>query len=410
MNHPETKEKKWRIFGALPANIVALGWVSLFTDVSSEMIYPLLPLFLTSVVGAGTTFVGLVEGIAEATASFLKLFSGWFSDRLGKRKTLVVAGYALSAMARPLVAAATAGWHVLLVRFLDRVGKGIRTSPRDALLSDSVRREETGKAFGFQRAMDHHAGAVAGSLIAFFLLTFFTADYRLIFWAALVPGLISVLILIFKVRETKAAPPAVSVPPVRLTLQPFDRNFKSFLAVVILFTLSNSSDAFLILKAREAGIPVSLIPLLWLFFHGVKSLSATPGGMLSDILGRKKLILTGWVLYSLVYFGFAMADTALAIWVLFGIYGLFYGLTEGGERAWVADLVKPHLRGTAYGLYNFSIGIGALPASLALGFLWQKCGPQTAFGFGAVLALLAAVSLWFFVIEPPRKEMGNPPG
>ena len=210
--------------------------------------------------------------------------------------------------------------------------------------------------------------------------------------------------------ETKAAPPAVSVPPVRLTLQPFDRNFKSFLAVVTLFTLSNSSDAFLILKAREAGIPVSLIPLLWLFFHGVKSLSATPGGMLSDILGRKKLILTGWVLYSLVYFGFAMADTALAIWVLFGIYGLFYGLTEGGERAWVADLVKPHLRGTAYGLYNFSIGIGALPASLALGFLWQKCGPQTAFGFGAVLALLAAVSLWFFVIEPPRKEMENPPG
>lgn len=204
--------------------------------------------------------------------------------------------------------------------------------------------------------------------------------------------------------ETKAAPPAVSAPPVRLSLQPFDRNLKSFLAVVILFTLCNSSDAFLILKAREAGIPVSLIPLLWLFFHGVKSLSATPSGMLSDILGRKKLILTGWVLYSLVYFGFAMADTALAIWVLFGIYGFFYGLIEGGERAWVADLVKPHLRGTAYGLYNFSIGIGALPASVALGFLWQKCGPQTAFGFGAVLALLAAVSLWFFVIDPPEKR------
>ena len=205
MNHPETKEKKWRIFGALPTNIVSMGWVSFFTDVSSEMIYPLLPLFLTSVVGAGTTFVGLVEGIAEATASLLKLFSGWFSDRLGKRKTLVVAGYVLSAMARPLVAAATAGWHVLLVRFLDRVGKGIRTSPRDALLSDSVRREESGRAFGFQRAMDH-AGAVAGPLIAFFLLTFLTADYRLIFWAAFVPGLISVLVLILKVRETKAAP------------------------------------------------------------------------------------------------------------------------------------------------------------------------------------------------------------
>jgi MFS family permease len=207
--------------------------------------------------------------------------------------------------------------------------------------------------------------------------------------------------------ETKAAPPAVSVPPVRLTLLPFDRNFKSFLAVVI---LCNSSDAFLILKAREAGIPVFLIPLLWLFFHGVKSLSATPGGMLSDILGRKKLILTGWVLYSLVYFGFAMADTALAIWVLFGIYGLFYGLTEGGERAWVADRVKPHLRGTAYGLYNFSIGIGALPASLALGFLWQKCGPQTLLWFRSDLGPSRRRLALVFRYRTSPKGDGKSPG
>jgi len=383
-------EKK--IFG-LSRNIFSLGLVSFFTDVSSEMIYPLLPIFLTSVLGMGTTFVGLVEGVAEATASLLKLFSGWLSDRWGKRKSLVVFGYTISTLIRPLVAAATAGWHVLLIRFLDRVGKGIRTSPRDALIADSSTEGEQGKAFGFQRAMDH-AGAVVGPLLAFFLLTFITQQYRLIFWLAFIPGIAALVTLVRGVSEKKSRPLEPPSSKVHLTLRPFDSRFKAFLLIVILFTLGNSSDAFLLLKAKDAGIPVSLIPILWVVLHISKSLSATPGGVLSDRLGRRDVIIAGWLLYSMVYWAFAWAETPGMIWLLFAIYGLFYGLTEGGERALVADLVQPHLRGTAYGLYNFSIGISTLPASLLMGLLWEKVSPQAAFGFGATMALLAAILLW----------------
>lgn len=373
-------------------NVFSLGLVSFFTDVSSEMIYPLLPIFLTSVLGVGAAFIGLIEGIAETTASLLKLFSGWLSDRWNKRKSLVVFGYTLSTFARPLVAAATAGWHVLLVRFLDRIGKGVRTSPRDALIADSCLEGERGRAFGFQRAMDH-AGAVIGPLTASLLLTFITQRYRLIFWLAFIPGIVSLVFLILGVQEKKSFMPIAS-QKVRLTLRPFDRRFKLFLGIVILFTLGNSSDAFLILKAKEVGVPISLIPILWMVLHIVKSLSATPGGILSDHLGRRGVIIAGWLLYSGVYWAFAWADSSGMIWVLFAVYGLFYGLTEGGERALVADLVPPQLRGMAYGLYNFSIGIGALPASLLMGLLWEKISPKAAFGFGATLALLAALLLW----------------
>lgn len=382
-------EKK--IFG-LSRNIFSLGWVSFFTDVSSEMIYPLLPVFLTSVLGVGTTFIGLIEGVAEATASFLKLISGWFSDRLGRRKILVVWGYSLSSFIRPFVAAATAGWHVLLIRFLDRVGKGIRTSPRDALIADSTSEGEHGKAFGFQRAMDH-AGAVIGPLIAFLLLTFITQEYRTIFWLAFIPGIFSLIILIRGVSEIRPPSPKLRAPQIQLTLRPFDRRFKLFLFIIILFSLGNSSDAFLILKAKEAGIPVSLLPVLWMVLHLTKSLSATPGGMLSDRLGRKGVIIAGWLLYSGVYWAFAYSSTPEAIWILFAVYGLFYGLTEGGERALVADLVSPNLRGTAYGLYNFSVGASMLPASILMGLFWEKFGPTFAFGFGATLALISAILL-----------------
>ncbi|MGD0626547.1 MAG: MFS transporter [Thermodesulfobacteriota bacterium] len=402
---PQTNSDK-KIFG-FSRNIFSLGLVSLFTDVSSEMIYPLLPIFLTSVLGMGTTFVGLVEGVAEATASLLKLFSGWVSDRIGKRKSLVVFGYTLSTFTRPLVAAATAGWHVLLIRFLDRVGKGIRTSPRDALIADSCLGGEHGKAFGFQRAMDH-AGAVMGPLIAFFFLTFITQQYRLIFWAAYLPGLVALIILIRGVSERQSTPTRVAAARIQLTLRPFDSRFKTFLFIIILFSLGNSSDAFLLLKAKEAGIPVSLIPILWMVLHLVKSLSATPGGILSDRLGRRGVIIAGWLLYSAVYWAFGWAETSGMVWTLFAIYGLFYGLTEGGERALVADLVEPHLRGTAYGLYYFSIGISTLPASLLMGLLWEKVSSKAAFSFGATLALLAALLLWLFLSSASSKISPNP--
>ncbi len=398
----QTNSEK-KIFG-FSRNIFSLGLVSLFTDVSSEMIYPLLPIFLTSVLGMGTTFVGLVEGVAEATASLLKLFSGWVSDRMGKRKSLVVFGYTLSTLVRPLVAAATAGWHVLLIRFLDRVGKGIRTSPRDALIADSCLDGEHGKAFGFQRAMDH-AGAVVGPLIAFFLLTFVTPQYRLIFWSAYFPGLVALVILIHGVSDRPSTPTRAAAPRILLTLQPFDRRFKLFLFIIILFSLGNSSDAFLLLKAKEAGVPVSLIPILWVVLHLVKSLSATPGGILSDRLGRRGVIIAGWLLYSGVYWAFARVESTSMVWILFAIYGLFYGLTEGGERALVADLVEPQLRGTAYGLYNFSIGISTLPASLLMGLLWEKASSKAAFSFGATLALLAALLLWLLLRSASPKNL-----
>ncbi len=393
-------EKK---FMGLHRNIFSLGWVSFFTDVSSEMIYPLLPIFLTSVLGVGMTFVGLIEGMAEATASFLKLFSGWISDRFMKRKPLVITGYTLSAAFRPFVAAATAGWHVLFVRCLDRVGKGIRTSPRDALLADSCLPEEHGKAFGFQRAMDH-AGAVVGPLIAFLLLMFYTANYRTVFWLALIPGTISVVVLVYGVREmprNRSGPAATQ----HLTLAPFGRPFKHFLAILVLFTLGNSSDAFLILKAKEAGVSTALIPILWTLLHGVKSISATPGGILADRIGRRPAIVAGWILYGGVYLGFAFADQEAWIWALFAAYGLYYGLTEGGERAWVAELVPSHLRGTAYGLYHFSIGIATLPASLLMGFLWETIGSTMAFSVGAFLALCAAMLL--ILIRVSKNEAGE---
>jgi MFS family permease len=379
-------------------NIFFLGLVSLFTDVSSEMIYPLLPVFITSVLGAGTTFVGLVEGVAEGTASFLKLLSGWVSDRWKKRKSLVVFGYTLSTLARPLVGAATAGWHVLLIRFLDRVGKGIRTSPRDALIADSTPESDHGKAFDFQRTLDH-AGAVIGPLVAFFLLTFITQQYRPLFLLAYIPGIIALAFLIFGVGEKGGSSAPLSSPPLRLTLRPFDRRFKTFLLTIILFSLGNSSDAFLILRAKDAGISVSLLPILWMALHISKSLSATPGGILSDRYGRKKMIMAGWALYGGVYFGFASVQSSEMVWILFVIYGLFYGLTEGGERALVANLVPLHLRGTAYGIYHFSIGLSALPASLLMGYLWETFSPEAAFRFGATLALAAGGLLWLAIKE-----------
>lgn len=385
-----------RLFG-LDRNVFLLGVVSFLTDVSSEMIYPLIPVFLTTVLGAGMGFVGLVEGVAESTASLLKLFSGWISDRLGMRKRLVLGGYGLSTLSRPLMAAATAGWHVLAVRFADRVGKGIRTSPRDALIADFSRPEERGRSFGFHRGMDH-AGAIIGPLIAFGMLQYLAWDYRTIFWWAFLPGLLSIIVILWGVSER--TPTAGAGPPILLSLAPFDRRFRLFLLLIGLFTLGNSSDAFLILRAEQAGVPVAHLPLLWIALHVTKMASSFPAGTLSDRIGRRALIISGWLLYAFVYLGFAYASSVLQIWGLFLAYGLFFGLTEGVEKALIADLAPEQLRGTAYGLYNGSIGLAALPASLIMGLLWETMGLHAAFGFGAVMAVLAAGGLWLLLRRP----------
>ncbi len=382
---------------SLPRTVVVLGVVSLLTDASSEMIYPLLPLFLAGTLGASATFIGLIEGVAESTASLVKLASGWWSDRLGRRKAITVAGYTLSACARPLVALAGAGWHVLAIRFADRVGKGVRSAPRDALLAAATPAHSWGKAFGFHRAMDH-TGAILGPLIATAFLAWGLTDLRTLFALAAIPGVLAVAVLVFAVRDAPAERAAAS--PVRLSLAPFSPRFRAVLGVVTLFTLGNSSDAFLLLKAHAVGISAEWIPLLWILLHVTKAVSSTPAGALSDRIGRPRLILAGWLVYAAVYAGFGLADSAWQIWVLFAIYGLFFGLTEGVEKAYVADLAPAEHRGTAYGLYHAAVGLAALPASLLMGVVWEHVSAAAAFGLGAGVALLASV-LFFAIIRVP---------
>jgi len=284
---------------------------------------------------------------------------------------------------------ATSAYHVLFLRFFDRVGKGVRASPRDALLSQSCEENERGKAFGFQRAMDH-AGAMIGPLVAALLLATLTDNFRVVFILSIIPAFLCLWVLARGVTDT-AGPKPTSLPPFRLHWKSWNRKFKYFLIIVSLFTLGNSSDAFLLLRARDLGIDTVAIPILWFFFHLSKTIFSVPGGTLSDRIGRRKVMILGWAVYGLVYLGFAFASRSYHIWVLFFIYGLFFGLTEGTERAWVADLVEESRRGTAYGAYHFFIGIAALPASLLMGLIWKAIGVQWAFSFGAIMALIAAL-------------------
>jgi MFS family permease len=398
----------WRRYRRLSANVFFISLVSLLNDASSEIIYPLLPVFLAGVLSASPAVIGLIEGGAESVSGFLKLFAGYFSDRLGKRKAPVVFGYALASFVRPLLGYATTWQQVFAVRLTDRVGKGIRSAPRDAMIADSSAPSERGLAYGFQRAMDH-AGAVIGPLVGYFLLTSLAADrntpthtdYKHIFLLASVPALFAVLVAAFLVRETKTARDTQSatndattpVAPPRFSLRGFDANFKRFLCVLALFTLSNSSDAFLLLRARDTGVGVATIPLLWAALHASKVLSSLVGGDLSDRVGRKALIVSGWLLYAAVYAGFAFVASSAGVWTLFLIYGVYFGLAEGAEKALVADLVRAERRGTAFGLYNLALSVTYLPASLLMGALWQWRGAAFAFLASAVVGTLAALLL-----------------
>jgi len=384
-----------------------LGAVSFFTDVSTEMIYPLLPIFLAGVLGANAGYIGAIEGTAETTASLLKLLSGWWSDKVSSRKPFVVAGYLLASIVRPFTAAAYSATQVLAIRVTDRVGKGIRTAPRDALLADSAPPEARGRAFGFHAAADN-AGAVLGPLVAFFILRahgvgaldtnrhLLPADehaMRNVFWLSAIPAAIALVILIVVVRDI---PRRDSAKPGEVggsgTL---GRRFWAYLVVVLLFTLGNSTDAFLLLRASQLGVPVALAPILWALLNFIKSATGTYGGQLSDTIGRKPLIVGGWLLYAAVYFAFAWADAPWQAWALFAVYGIFYGMTEGTEKALVTDIVPRIRRGAAFGWYNLAIGLGALPASLIFGWIWDRSGSSSAFVFGATLALAAAILMAF---------------
>ncbi|MFH1150955.1 MAG: MFS transporter [Actinomycetota bacterium] len=416
----EGEEKPRGARARLSGTVKALGLVSLFTDASSEMIYPLLPIFLSSVLGAGAVAIGLVEGVAEGTASVLKGFSGYISDRVGRRKTLILAGYGLSTFAKPFFAAADTVWQVLVVRFVDRVGKGLRTAPRDAMIAETTDPSIRGKAYSFHRAMDT-LGAVVGPAIAFLLMWLLrgtgNSAYRWVFLAAFVPGLVSVLIIVFAIREKRSG--ARAERP-HLSLRGLGRDYRALMLVVALFMLGNSSDAFLLLRARSLGMQVYLIPLLWMAFNLVYSVAAVPCGMLSDRIGRKKPLLIGFILYGFIYVGFGFAHRLVYVWLLMGAYGVFYGLTHGVMSAYVADLAPPAMKGTAFGVYHTTDGISRLLASVIFGLIWQSSGtygPSAAFFFGAGMAVLAGIALWTLCAEcapgvgppAPTSEAIEPP-
>jgi MFS family permease len=375
----------------LDRNVYALAAVSFFTDVATEMIYPLLPLFLATSLGASASFVGAIEGAAESVAALLKLASGWWSDRIKKRKVFVVAGYTLASVVRPLVALAQSATQVLLIRVGDRVGKGLRNSPRDALIADSVHPSMRGRAFGLRSAADN-AGALLGPLIAFVLLEWGGLTLRNVFWLSAIPGAVAIAVAVFGVREVAhRGPPAAKKTELRGGM---GRRFWTFLVIIGLFTLGNSTDAFLLLRAKDLGVPVALAPILWAVLNLVKSVCNVPGGALSDRVGRRPVLIAGWTVYAVIYFLFARATSAWQAWALFAAYGIYFGLTEGAELALVADVVPATRRGAAYGWYYLAIGIGALPASLMFGALWDRFGHATAFSVGAALALAAAVGLF----------------
>jgi MFS family permease len=405
-NQMEMKQEE-RFFG-LSGNVFFAGLVSFCMDVSSEMIYPLVPLFLASVLGVNKSMIGLIEGSAESMASLVKVFSGWYSDRLGKRKRLMLAGYSVSTLSRPLMALA-GGWHqVLAARLVDRFGKGVRTAPRDAIIADSTEPSWLGRAFSFHRSMDT-MGAVVGPAIAFIGLQMYHSSYRQLFWLSILPGVLAVLIIIFFIREKRDAPVKAEAEKPRITGSgKLDRRAWFFIVIVAIFALGNSSDAFLILRAGQLGVPAAMIPAVYLLFNLVYSITAIPAGIAADRYGRKRLILAGFVLFAALYSGFAVAGSPLAVWVLFALYGVFMGLTEGIQKAFLATLTPEGLKGTAFGLYAGAVGFAALPSSLIAGVLWDKVSPAAAFWFGAATALLAAVLFAVFIagmkLKPSFRE------
>jgi MFS family permease len=387
----------------VPRPVWLLGWVSFFTDTASEIVYPLLPLFLTRVLGAGAMSLGVIEGLAEAASSALKIWSGRFSDRTGAPKRLVLAGYGLSSAMRPFIGAAGTWTQVLALRFIDRLGKGIRGAPRDAMLASFANASNRGRVFGFHRAMDH-AGAVVGPLLASLFLYFYPEEYRALFGLTILPGILVMLILL---RVPEPVRPASSSstpnsPPPTPNSQPLTPNphfltlpgaLYRALAVVFVFSLGNASDAFLLLRLNDLGIAAFWIPLLWSALHVVKMVSSAVGGDLSDRVGRRTLIALGWIVYAMVYAAFGAFREPAIVVLAFLVYGVYFGLTEGVEKAWVADLTPPEFRGTAFGVYNAALGLGTLAASLLFGAIWTRVSPRAAFHTGAALAGLATALL-----------------
>src|SRR5712691_6137613 len=383
----------------LQPQVILLGLVSLLNDSASEMIYPLLPIFITTTLGASPVIVGLIEGAADALASILKFFAGAWSDRVKHRKPLIAVGYALAAGSRALIGAATTWTAVLTARLIDRTGKGIRSAPRDAMISDVTPPENRGRAYGFHRAMDH-TGAVVGPLLATLLLSGMGMPLRTMFYIAVIPGAIAVVLLLVMLkepqREWRAADSAASAGEV--AGPPLGSSFWSVIFAIALFSLANSSDAFLLLQAHTAGVSTAMLPLLCAAHQAVKSLLSTHGGALSDRLQRRYVVALGWTLYAITYFFFPAAQSVIAFFALFIFYALPFVFSEGAERALISDFLPAQARGKGFGIYYLVSGLGVLAGSLIFGEIYQHVSQQAAFATGAALALAAAI-----VIVLPRR-------
>src|SRR5262245_5885827 len=393
--------------GPIPRPVRLLGWASLFTDAATEMIYPLLPVYLSRVLGASATSLGIIEGVAEGVNSLLKIASGWLSDRRRQRRPIVILGYALSSLARPFIALTTSWPQVLAIRALDRTGKGIRGAPRDAMLATHADVLSRGRIFGFHRAMDH-TGAVVGPLLATLFLAFFPGQYRLLFALTAIPGALAVATL-FRVEESAS----VSAPSTRSGPPPAEsggdavalpREWYARLGIILLFSLGSSADAFLLLRLADALGSPTYLPLMWAAHHVVKASLSTWGGALSDRLGRRYVIVIGWGIYSVVYLGFAFVSNAVVFVALFLLYGVHFALAEGAEKALVADLTPPRMHGTSFGLYYGVLGVGMLVASIAFGFVYDRISPAAAFIMGAVLSGAAAVLLLVVPLSSTRSR------
>lgn len=387
MSSDPNRQKK--IFG-IEWNIFFAGLTSFLTDTTTKMVYAVMPLFLMSI-GASKIELSLIEGVAESTASVLKALSGWWSDKVGKNKPFMVVGYAITAIISPLFSIVTSPMQVLMLRFTERVGKGIRTAPRDSLIAGSSSENKKGKSFGFHKAMDN-SGAIIGPLLAFTVLSVFPGGYRKVFLLAAVPGLLGVFTIIFFIKEAKKHKTSL---PGKIELKDFPLRFYMFLAIAFIFTLGNSTDALLLVKANDIGITAVFIPLVYLIFNSVSVIFAIPAGILSDKIGRERLIIFGYLLYSLIYFGFGRTNEKMTVILLFALYGLYSAATDGVQKALVADLIDKN-RGTGLGIYNSLIGITLLPASLIAGFLYDKINNQAPFYFGSAMAFTAAILMFVF--------------
>jgi len=379
-------------------NVFILGLVSFFNDVASEMIYPIVPIFLTGVLGAPVAVVGLIEGIAESTASILKVVSGWLSDKLQKRKPFVVGGYLFSAISKILLSLAFSWSFVLFARFVDRFGKGTRTSARDALIAESSETSTRGKSFGFHRALDT-LGAVVGPLIALLAIHFLDNNFRLIFFLAFIPACIGIILLFFFVKERqKEKNPDQAI---RFSWRNLDPSFKIFLLISFVFALGNSSDAFLILRAQNLGLSVTLVVLAYVLFNFTYALFSIPAGIISDKIGAKKVLFSGFLLFSIIYLLFGLTNNGLILWLLFPFYGIYMALTEGVGKAYISNLVPEEKSGTAFGVYQTTIGLCTFFASLIAGLLWTYIGVSAPFIFGSVMAIISA--FLFVVLEKKIK-------